>query len=245
MIRSILFVALFWLYMVRLTPPLILVTLRKRRLSREQVRAYGFRTSHGWTRIQLAVLKPRITVRGTDKTNPDEPILIVSNHQGEFDIPLLFHTVKRPFGFIAKTELRKVPLVGPWMDIIGCQFVDRNDPADVQAIVGRTVDALKAGDSLAIFPEGTRSDGPTMRRFKTGFARMAIRSGATILPVTVSGTYRMKQRGSYRIQPADVTITLGDPVSVEGYELRDVARLTREVEATIRAGLDVDEDESA
>ena len=235
MIRSILFIGLFWLCMVRLSPALIYVTLFKKRMSREQIRAHGLNTSDGWSRTLLKVLQPRITIRGTDKTNPEEPILIVSNHQGEFDIPLLFHTVKRPFGFIAKKELRRVPLVGPWMAIIGCQFVDRTDVADAQALVQRAVDALQAGDSLAIFPEGTRTSDGQVAQLKPGFCAIARRGNASLLPVAIDGAYTAWPRHQVLPWPATINIEFGEPISPEQIGAFSDSELIAEVQRRIAA----------
>ena len=240
MVRSIIFVIIFWVYQVWLIPSLVYILAFRPRMSRETLRQYGYRTTTGWAGIMMAILKPRISVRGEDRSDPSQPILVVSNHQGEFDIPILLLCIRRPLGFIAKRELARIPLVGKWMEIIGCLFVDRQNASAAQDIIRRGVEALKTGDSLAIFPEGTRSDGPEMRRFKVGFARMAIGAGAVILPVAINHTYKMKARGSYRIQPADVTVMIGDPIPMDAYGEKDALRLTRDVEASIRAQLELD-----
>ena len=82
---------------------------------------------------------------------PNGPVLFVGNHEGDFDIPVLMAGIAKPFGFISKIEVKKIPIVAGWMEVMGCVFMDRKDRrASVQAIrLG--AQKLKDGHSMLIF----------------------------------------------------------------------------------------------
>jgi len=152
-----------------------------------------------------------IHIVGTEKI-PDGPVLFVSNHQSNFDIPLMLSFVNKPKSFIAKIELANIPLLSSWMKAGNCVFIDREDPRQSLRVINEGIEILKRGHSMVIFPEGTRSKGPQMQDFKKGSLRLATKSGVPIVPVTISDSYKMFEANNGRIKPAKVTITVSDPM---------------------------------
>ena len=152
-----------------------------------------------------------IYILGTEKI-PDGPVLFVSNHQSNFDIPLMLSFVNKPKSFIAKIELANIPLLSCWLKAGNCVFIDRENPRQSLKVINEGIEILKSGHSMVIFPEGTRSKGPQIQDFKKGSLRLATKSGVPIVPVTIKDSYKMYEENNGRIRPARVTITVSDPI---------------------------------
>jgi len=139
-------------------------------------------------------------------------MLFVSNHQGAFDIPLLLGFVPVLKGFVSKKENFRLPIVSTWMRLLGCIVIDRNDLRQSAGAIARGIRDLRAGRSLVIFPEGTRSKTGALRRFREGSFKLATRSGATIVPLTIDGSYRLLEGNRGRITPGTVRLHIHPPV---------------------------------
>ena len=133
-------------------------------------------------------------------------VLFVANHQGAFDIPLLLGYVPGLKGFVSKKENCRLPIVGTWMKLLRCIFIDRKDLRQSARAIARGIRDLQAGRSLVIFPEGTRSKSGVMKRFKEGSFKLATRSGAAIVPLTIDGSYRLLEGNRGRITPGKVRL---------------------------------------
>jgi 1-acyl-sn-glycerol-3-phosphate acyltransferase len=238
MVRSIVFFAAAWGYQVLVLPVLPVLGLMLRAGRVRRVRRVAGGITAGWARMLLWIAGARLTVRGRVEVPADQPVLFVSNHQGAFDIGIIAAYAGRPVGFISKAEIGRIPSVGRWMKLLGCIVLDRGDTRQGVLAVERAVAALRAGDSLVIFPEGTRSNGPRMRRFKTGAARMAMQAGVPIIPLTMRGAYRLRKGDAWRITPAEVEMVVGAPIAIDGLGESDAQRLTDQVRKVIERQLE-------
>lgn len=119
------------------------------------------------------------------KTN----LVVVSNHQGNFDIPIYISCLPFSVGFIAKYELKKMPIINIWMIALDCIFINRKNLRESSRKINERIHQ-KDKNPIFIFPEGTRSKGPKMGAFKPGSLKMLFQEGADVLPVTISGSYK-------------------------------------------------------
>lgn len=238
MLRSLTFFVVAWLYQVVVLPVLLVLcvmqVMGKGRIVR---RAAGAVAGH-WARTLVVLGGARLTVHGAVGVPRETPVLFASNHQGAFDIGIIAGYVGRPIGFVSKVEIGRIPSVGTWMRLIGCIFLDRGDSRRRSEVVGTAAAAMRRGDSLVIFPEGTRSNGPTMRPFRTGAARMAIQAQVPIVPLTMKNTYRMRKGDEWWIQPSDVEMVIGAAIPTEGLCDDDVEDLTARIRQAIQTELD-------
>ncbi len=156
----------------------------------------------------------RITVNGLDGL-PEGPVLFVSNHEGNFDIPVLLSSIPKPFGFISKKEVKKFPVIPTYMEEMNCVFLDRTDRRSAFKSITDTIEKLQEGHSVLIFPEGTRSRGTGLQEFKAGFLRIAKQAQVPIVPIAIEGTSRIMETNNNRIHPADVSVQVLDPISPE------------------------------
>ncbi|QPC48387.1 1-acyl-sn-glycerol-3-phosphate acyltransferase [Mangrovibacillus cuniculi] len=139
---------------------------------------------------------------------PNGPVVLVSNHEGNFDIPVLIGYVEKPFGLMSKVEVKKVPLIRDWMEVMSCLFVDRKNRRQAVAALKQGVKQLKDGHSLLVFPEGTRSLGKGIGEFKSGSVRIAKDAEVPIVPIVISGTAAIFERQKPAIKPSQVTISI-------------------------------------
>ena len=116
-------------------------------------------------------------------------VMFASNHRGLFDAILTYKAVKGRTGNLSKKELKKTPIIGWWIETIYGVLLDRNDKRQGLLCIQKCTEHLKNGISMLAYPEGTRShvEGELLM-FHKGTFKMAIASGARIIPVAINGT---------------------------------------------------------
>ncbi|TWT07757.1 1-acyl-sn-glycerol-3-phosphate acyltransferase [Planococcus sp. CPCC 101016] len=177
-----------------------------------------------------------VTIDGLEKL-PDGPVLFVSNHEGNFDIPVLLSSIPKPFGFISKKEVKKFPIIPMYMEQMNCVFLDRTDRRSALKSITDTIEKLKEGHSILIFPEGTRSKGEEMGEFKSGFMRIAKDAGVPIIPIAIQGTSDIMEKNNNKVLPASVTVHLLDPISSEMIARLDAKKAIELVRSRISEAL--------
>ena len=165
-----------------------------------------------WSEYTLRRVGAEVVVEGKENL-PAGAALFVANHQGIFDIPVLFAHV-RPAAMMAKIELSKVPVFSFWMREVGCVFVDRGNKRQAVEAVKQSVGVLKSGRSFMMFPEGTRSKNREIGDFKGGAMSVAARADVPIVPVVIDGTDLLFEGNPGRnIRPGKVRMRILPPVS--------------------------------
>ena len=175
-----------------------------------------------------------LTVTGTENVPLDEPVLYVSNHQGNMDIPLLYSTAPQTMAFVAKKEMEKIPLLGYWMKERGCVFIDRENARSSLKAINEAIQNLKLGHSMAVFPEGTRSKSSQVGDFKAGSLRIAIKSGVKVIPVSIKDSYKLIGKKG-KNTPAKVSVHYSEPIDSRNF--KDTNELAAEVLTQIKKHL--------
>ena len=142
-----------------------------------------------FSRFCMKVLRVNLTIEDQAqlaKVDWTRPVFVMGNHRSYLDIPLAFLALQRTVGFIAKTQLQRIPILNFWMHKLGCVFIDREKGGGA-AIIQK---ALQTGKMprLFVFPEGTRSKRDGMVAFKSGCFRLAVEANAIILPMVTRGS---------------------------------------------------------
>lgn len=234
MLRTILWFAYFWIIQLVLLVFLAAVTLMDLLGFKGFSQAFANKLAYLWAKSMVILAGAKVKVSGQVNL-PSGPVLFVANHQGNFDIPLLLGYINKPKGFIAKKELKKMPLISIWMKKINCVFVDRGNLRQIIKEMAIAANKLALGNSLVVFPEGTRSRGPVMKAFKKGSIKIALETGVPIIPVAIKGSYKLMEAQGNRIKSAPVEIVVMEPIYTQGLSREDEIGLCREIEEKIRA----------
>lgn len=195
------------------------------------------RTAKKWAKNLVKLTGSKITVIGEENITKSGPVLFVSNHQGNFDIPILLGYINKPKAFIAKIEMLKMPIIRTWMVLMQCVFMDRGNPRKSIQGIKEGINILKAGYSIVVFPEGTRSKDGSLGEFKAGSLRLATKSGVPIVPITIKGTNKIMEKGSLIIKPSEVEIVISPAINPEDILDKDTNELTELVKDVINKKL--------
>lgn len=200
----------------------------------------GMRLSERFGRWAMRRLAGDIVVRGLERIPANGPAILASNHISWVDPVLLAcwltPAAGRPMSWMGKAEAMRWPLVGWFLRVNGV-FGVRRGAADLEAF--RLAERiLSEGRILGIYPEGTRSSDGVLRRFHDGAALLALRSGAPVLPVAVTGTDGLWRKGSlipHRVPR--VTLTIGEPVEIPRAEgaRPELAAVTSSIHSAVAA----------
>lgn len=216
MLRTLIWFLVFWIYLIISLPVLLIVSTLTSNAKEE------FLNKHikNWAKTLIKLAGGDIEIIGSENI-PDDAGIYIANHQGNFDIPIILAYVGKVRGFMSKSEIKKIPIINIWMKHIDCIFIDR------QNVRGASVDGVKKllldNKSITIFPEGTRSKGENMKKFKKGAFYIARDTGSPIIPVSIDGSYKMMEMGKpYIIKPAKVYVTIHKPIYISSSDNLDV-----------------------
>jgi len=174
-----------------------------------------------WAPGVLRMIGARLEIKGVAELDFSRPYLFVANHTSLLDIPVLFASLPVPLRFLAKEELRRIPLVGHFIVAMGMVFIDRGQSAAARQSIDRMAAALAEGVSLVAFPEGTRSRDGELRAFKTGAFVAAIKSGVPVVPIHIDGASAILPAESLSIRPGPLGVAVGPPIPSQHRSLED------------------------
>lgn len=194
---------------------------RKAGMSQEEYSKLIHSEPQKWASGIMKRTGSEVTVNGLEHL-PEGPVLLVSNHEGNFDIPVLLSSIPKPFGFISKEEVRKFPIIPSYMEEMNCVFLDRTDRRSAFKSITDTIGKLQEGHSILIFPEGTRSKGQGLKEFKAGFMRIAKEAGVPVVPIAIEGTSRIMENNNNQIRPARVRVQVLEPLTPQQLDVAGV-----------------------
>jgi 1-acyl-sn-glycerol-3-phosphate acyltransferase len=169
-----------------------------------------------WARTIIRTSGIKIDVEGRDNIPMGKPVVFACNHASQFDILIMYEALPIQFRFVVKKELFKIPFLGLVMRLAGYIPIDRSGGKAALRSLQDAAGRLKKGESIIIFPEGTRSPNGRLRPFKMGGILIAVRAGCPIVPVAISGSHNVLPKGSLRIRPGRIKVTIGPPVQTVG-----------------------------
>lgn len=234
MIRAFFVTAVTFAYILAVGPPLLFYGV----LTGNTDPVY--RAGRLGARMALWLAGVTLEVRGLEKIPRHGPVVFMSNHQGNCDPPALIILLP-PVAVLGKKEFFRVPVLGRAMRMRKFVVVDRKNREQAIAAVEEAVNILKAGQPFLVFPEGTRSPDGRLQPLKKGVFIMAIKAGAPIAPISVSGSSRIMRKGQFVIHPGRVRITIHDPVPTAGRTLDDRDLIIGQVRQALLSGLEKDE----
>lgn len=238
MFRTVIWFIYFGYRLILTYPALQKVKKLHNNGQKEEMELLIYQTEYSWGRSLVKVTGSTIEVKGRENLPESGYFVLVSNHQGNFDIPILLGYLERPIGFISKIEVKKLPIIRDWMVYMNCVFLDRKDRRQAIKAINEGAENIKKGTSIVVFPEGTRSKGMKMNPFKSGSFKLAQKASATIVPVAIKGSYKIMEANGGFIKPATVTVTILPCIKAEEYLNKDLKVVANEVQNLIKNELE-------
>ena len=202
------------IYFILFLPLLIILTILKKWFPKQVSRVaqpfvkYGFRFVMFFTGTKTVRL-------GVDKIPRDRAVMFAANHRGFLDAALAYGSLPVQTGIVAKKEVKKVPFLSWWMNILYCYFLDRSNPREGLKMILTSVDNINNGISMFICPEGTRSRHMGMNPFKEASFKMALKTGCPIVPVAMSGSDDLFENSTWGITKSVTVVEYGDPIYID------------------------------
>ena len=203
----------------------------------ETERVYILKSTSTWGKHLVKSFDIILNISGKEFLPETSPVVFVSNHQGYADIPVTCAVLDRfQFGYVAKSDLQKVPFYGKWIERIRSVFIKRDDSRASLRAIAEGIDLIEKGFSLLIFPEGTRSKGEPVAEFKKGSLRLATKPGVPVVPITLSGTYKVFEEYGYIRNGVTVDVVIHPVIETAGMDKTEAGDLTLKVEEIIKGG---------
>jgi fatty-acyl-CoA synthase len=198
-------------------------------------RRFAFALSRFTARAGLRLLGCRLEAEGLERLPRQGPLVLASNHASYADVAALLALLPADFLFVAKREVLAYPLIGAFARRCGHLTVDRWDAlqsvADTELVAG----ALREGEDVLFFPEGTFVAATGLRPFRLGAFVAAANAGAPVVPLALRGTRRV-MRGDWSLpRPGRVALWVGEPIAPEGTDMAALVRLRARVADAIAA----------
>ena len=169
-----------------------------------------------WLTLKLCLLPVR--VEGREHLQPHQSYVFVANHQGSFDIFLLYGHLGRNFKWMMKRGIRKIPFVGMACKASHQIFVDKSGPSKVRETYTQARATLSSGMSLVVFPEGARTYTGAMRDFKKGAFMLADELQLPVVPITINGSFHVMPRTKdwHFLEWSPLSLTIHEPIPPVG-----------------------------
>jgi len=193
-----------------------------------------------WARTCAFITPVRVTVEGAENAKPDQSYIVVSNHQSQYDILLVYGWLKLDLKWVMKKELRKIPGIGLGCEKAGHIFVERQNPKKAAKAISEAMKRLGNGIGVLFFPEGTRSLDGRLLPFKKGAFRLALDQDIPILPVTLVGTRDILPAKSLSLFPGKARMVIHPVIEPGGRALAQMAELMAETRQAINSALPPD-----
>lgn len=190
-----------------------------------------------WCRMVALTIGARITMHGTENVERGRPYVYMANHSSLIDTPALFAYLPHQFKIMAKKELFYVPFMGWHLWTSGNFPIDRGDARRTAKSVRAIIEGIRAGKSLAVFPEGSRTPDGRLQEFSAGTFKIAVRAGVPIVPVTIRGTFALLPKTTLAPRPGPVDVFIGTPIPTAGLDDKAVPDLIARTRAAIQSNL--------
>lgn len=174
-----------------------------------------YQHSRQWSKRLLKAAKINVKVSGEYNFDKTKSYIFVTNHSSLLDIPVILGNIDLDCRIIYKKELEKIPVFGKALSLSPFIKIDRDNAKNAIESLKQAIEAVKTGESVLIFPEGTRSEDGRIVEFKRGAVMLAIKSGKPIIPVCIKGAFEMMPARSSKLKSGVIEIVFGNPVLFE------------------------------
>ena len=178
-----------------------------------------------------------VRTRGRENIDKTQSYVIVSNHQSQYDIFVLYGWLGIDFKWVMKQELRKVPALGIACEKIGHIFIDRSNTAAALHSLNEAKSKIVNGTSVIFFPEGTRRRDHRLGTFKKGAFRTAIDQQLPLLPITVIGTRDILPARTLHLFPGTARMVVHPPIETRGMSVDQLDALMQQTRDVITSAM--------
>lgn len=199
---------------------------------------------HWWMVFHsIIIVRPvpfwKIEISGREKIISGTPYVIIANHQSMLDI-LILNCIRYRYRWISKIENSRIPVLGWYLKMAKYITINRGNSESKEIMLGKSVESLRKGISIIIFPEGTRSPDNEIGPFKLGAFQMALMSDKPILPVVVDGTGKVLPKKGLVFSPGQtLSIRILDPVHPGMFNTSDPEELSHKMRNLMIGELDM------
>ena len=175
---------------------------------------WGYYPGKWWAKVIVRTLLLPIKIEGQENLEKDQSYVFVANHQGIFDIFVIYGYLGRNFKWMMKYELGKIPFIGYACRKSHQIFVDKRGPKKIQRTYERAREILQEGYSVTVFPEGARSFTGHMGIFRKGAFALADELQLPVVPLTINGSFNImpRMRDMKFVHWHRLTLTIHDPI---------------------------------
>lgn len=160
----------------------------------------------------------KVNVSGAENAVAPRPVVFIFNHQSQFDVIVMAHVLRGGVTGVGKKEIAHNPVFGPMFRFVGATFIDRENPQNAIAALKPVVDTLRGGMSVAVAPEGHRSQTQRLLPFKKGAFHLAMQAGVPIVPVVIRNAGDIMWRNALTLRPGTVDVAFLDPIDVTDWD---------------------------
>lgn len=185
---------------------------------------FGYYPGKIWSKVICRILLLPVHVEGREHIDSKQSYVFVANHQGPFDIFLIYGYLGRNFKWMMKKALRKVPMVGYACVKARHIFVDKSGPKAIQETIDGARRTLQGGTSLVVFPEGSRSFTGHMGLFRKGAFQLADDLQLPVVPITIDGSFDVLPRmaGFNFVKYHPMRLVIHKPIEPNGKGADDI-----------------------
>lgn len=200
---------------------------------------WGYYPAMIWSRFMCRIMLLPVKVEGRELLEKKQSYVFVANHQGSFDIFLVYGFLGRNFKWMMKKSLRNIPLVGKACESAGHIMVDKSGPKAIHKTYEQGRQVLKHGVSLVVFPEGARTFTGHMAKFRRGAFQLADELRLPVVPVTIDGSFDVlpRQKGINFVNWHPLRLIIHAPIAPEGQGPEEVQRILEQSYETIMRDL--------
>ncbi len=213
-----------------MAPKILVLKLIEKTKGIEKAEEEAFLVVHKWAKRCVKQGKSTVTIEGLEKIPADKPLLYISNHQSYADIPMIIYALgSRNVSFMLKDTMLGIPFIGNYLRYMHCIPVNQKNARSAAESVNIAAEEIKNGRSIVIFPEGKRSFNNFPAEFKNGAFRIVKKTGVTLQPIYLHNVHHVYEGNGCMVTPADVTITMLDPIETGEMNRADIQILNEKV----------------
>ena len=200
---------------------------------------WGYYPGKYWSRLAIWLCLLPVKVEGRELLDKKQSYVFVANHQGAFDIFLIYGFLNRNFKWMMKKGLRKIPLVGIACEYAHHIFVDKSGPSKIRKTYDTSRETLKEGMSVVVFPEGARSFTGHMGVFRRGAFMLADELQLPVVPLTINGSFNVKPRMKdlFWVFWHPLKLTIHEPIAPIGKGADNISNQMKKSYDAVMSGL--------